>query len=241
MKIIKRLPLLLVCFILALCLPGTLPAQGSTGWTPGFYAGWVSFSARLDTDATWPKMTAFVIEKFNGRGQLMVKINDQGQGGASIVLPTSISILDYGKIQASNGDCTFSSSAIAQTNSIHLRREMSDVSDTFKVPLSLSPNIRFTKTNSSSFGTINGCEQAGAANLTAMKKAMQVTTAEMRQIEFTVTSIDGQSVGGTCSITGWVKTTPIRNGTGQGVRSLQKCTWRVFKADSTKPEGEWKK
>lgn len=241
MKFGLQLCLFLTCLALVLALPGAAPVQASAAWTPGFYTGWISFNARLDTDAQWPMMTAFVIEKYFGRGQMMVKVDEQGQGGVSLVLPTEIDILDYGKISTSKGECTFSSFAIAQTNYVHLKSQTTDVSTTFTSPLALASGIRFTKTNQSSFGTIQGCEQAGPANLTAMKRAMVVTTGEMHQMEFTVAYNDGQSAAGTCTITGWEKVTPISNGTGQGVRSLPKCTWRVFKAGSTNPQTEWQK
>ena len=235
MKLFARFTVLLFCLLLML----VSPAQAGTAWSPGFYAGWISFSARLDTDAKWPAMDAFIIEKYQGRGQLMVKVDDQGQGGASIVLPVNITILDYGYIHTSNGNCTFSSHAVAQTNYVHLRNEMVDVSEGFQSPVALSPGIRFNKTHSASFGSLQGCDQAGAANLQAMQKAMKVTTAEMRQLKFTVTYHDKQSIGGTCTVVGWEKTSPIPNGEGQGVRSLQRCTWRVFKSMTPNQQAEW--
>ncbi|HPH95849.1 MAG TPA: hypothetical protein PKW33_10530 [Anaerolineaceae bacterium] len=241
MKFGLRLCLLLTCLALILALPGASPVQASNTWTPGFYTGWISFNARLDTEGTSALMNFFVIEKYFGRGQMMVKVDDQGLGGVSLILPTEIDILDYGKISTSQGECTFSSFATAQTNYVHLKNQAVDVSSAFTSPLALASGIRFTKTNQSSFGTIQGCENAGPANLTAMKKAMFVTTGEMKQMEFTITFNDGQSVGGTCKITGWEKVTPIPHATGQGVRSLPKCSWRVFKASPTSSQGQWKK
>jgi hypothetical protein len=239
MKYSIRFTLLLLCLALLLTPSGSGSAQAGANWLPGFYTGWISFAARIDTNAKWPSLSGFVIEKFNGRGQLMVKINQQGSGGATIVLPVDIKILDYGSIESANGNCTFSSYAIAQTNYVRLRNEMTDVSTAFEVPISLSPGIRFNATNASSFGSLKGCDQAGAGNLRAMKTAMRVTTAEMKVLEFTVKSSDEQSVSGTCSIKGWEKTTPISNGEGQGVRSLPRCTWRVFKMIAPNQKAEW--
>jgi hypothetical protein len=237
MKSFLRLVLLPVCLTLVLTQSMALPVQAATAWAPGYYTGWISFVARIDSTTKTDGMDGFVIEKFNGRGQLMVKINDQGAGGASIVLPVDISILGYGNIHFSTGNCTFSSTANAQSTYVRLRNEMTQMSDSFQVPISLASQIRFTTTNKASFGSLQGCEKAGDGNLTAMKKAMKVTTGEMTQLEFTVKTNDGQSVGGSCAISSWVKTTPVEG--GQGVRSLPKCTWRVFKAASSNTTAEW--
>jgi hypothetical protein len=241
MKVFKIFGLLLCSLIILLSPASLASAQASAVWTPGFYAGWVSFFARIDTEPKYPNFDTFVLEKFDSRGQLMVKVNDQGLGKASIVLPTEIKILDYGAIKSQAGDCTFSSYALAQTNYVRLQTQPSDVSESFVVPISLSPGIRYTNTNSSSFGSLKGCEQAGGATLTAMKKAMRVTTAEMREIKFTVKFNDKQSIGGDCKIVGWEKVTSIPNGAGQGVRSLPKCQWRVFKVINPNTSAEWKK
>jgi hypothetical protein len=215
-----------------------LPVHASSTWSPGFYSGWVSFNARIDSNVSLGSVGGFVIEQYSGRGQLMVKVNDLGQGGASIVLPVGITILDYGTIKG-NGDCTFSSTAVAQTNYVRLRNEVTDISETIQIPISLSPGIRFQKTNSASFGSLQGCDQAGGKNLEAMKKAMRVTTGEMQQMTFTVGFNSGASAGGTCTIVGWEKTTAIPH--GQGIRSLPSCKWRVFKVMTPNQGGEWKR
>ena len=233
---------LVMILISVLFLPSSISyANNSSSWQPGFYSGWIKMQARIDTDAKWPGMDGFVIEKFSGRGQLMVKIDDQGLGGASLVLPVTIEILGYGHITNPQGSCTFSSSAIGLTNYVHLRHENLDMGQVFKTPLALAPGIRFSKTNASSFGELQGCEQAGAGNLKGMQMAMRATTAEMQEMVFTITSMDDQSISGTCHIPGWEKTTPIPNGSGQGVRSLPGCTWRVFRMATPNQNAEWKK
>jgi hypothetical protein len=50
--------------------------------------GRISFTARIDSNTKSDYMDGFVIEKFNGRGQLMVKINDQGATGVFQPLST---------------------------------------------------------------------------------------------------------------------------------------------------------
>lgn len=229
-------------FLLALFQPSSTSfAEPSAAWQPGFYAGWINMQARIDTDAKWARMDGFVIEKFLGRGQLMLKIDDQGLGGASLVLPVRIEILGYGKITHSQGSCTFSSSAIGLTNYVRLRHENLEMGQVFQTPLALAPGIRFSRTNASSFGELQGCEQAGAGNLKGMQMAMKVTTAEMREMVFKVQSMDDQSASGTCEIPGWEKTTPIPNGSGQGVRSMSGCTWRVFRTPASNQNAEWEK
>lgn len=235
-----QLTLVFLCLSVLLQPSTTSFAETPSAWSPGFYSGWIKMQARIDTDAKWSNMDAFVIEKFFGRGQLMVKVDDQGLGGASLVLPVRIEILGYGRISHSQGSCTFSSSAVGLTNYVRLRHENGELSQVFQTPLALADGIRFSKTNASSFGELRGCEQAGAGNLKGMQKAMKVTTAEMREMVFTVKSMDEQSISGTCSIPGWEKTTPIPNGSGQGIRSLPHCTWRVFKLMTPNQEAEWK-
>ena len=237
-KHITRLVLLTISLSLLFAQSGTAPAQANAAWTPGFYTGWVSFFARIDTQAQSKNMDIFLIEKFNGRGQLMLKIDDQNQAFATLVLPTDIQILDYAAINTSNGNCTFSSYAIAQTNYVRLHTPV-DVNAAFQVPIALASAIRFNKTNAASFGNLPGCGGAGDKNLEAMQKAMQVTTAEMQQMQFTVQFNDSQSIGGSCSIINWEKTTPISG--GQGIRSLPRCAWRVFKVAATNGTAEWTK
>jgi hypothetical protein len=242
MKPHRNLLTLAAVMLVTMSLSSVPPAQAKAAWAPGFYAGWVSLSARLDTNTqagSQMQLEFFVIEKYEGRGQLMVKVDDQGTGGASIVLPVGITLLDYGKITSSKGSCAFSSSIVGQTNYVRLRKDATDVSTAFQVPISLAPSIRFKSTNAASTGELKGCEQAAPGNLRAMKTAMRVTTAEMQQLNFQVGYNDGASIGGSCSIEGWEKTTPVYN--GQGVRSLGQCTWRVFKVVEPNQSAEWTK
>jgi hypothetical protein len=241
MRRILQLMLMIIFLSFLLQPSSTSYANTPSTWQPGFYSGWIKMQARIDTDAKWPGLDGFVIEKFFGRGQLMVKIDDQGLGGASLVLPVRIEILGYGLITNPQGSCTFSSSAIGLTNYVRLRHENLNMGQVFKTPLALAPGIRFSKTNASSFGELQGCEQAGAGNLKGMQMAMRATTAEMQEMVFTVKSMDDQSISGTCHIPGWEKITPIPNGSGQGVRSLPSCTWRVFRMTTPNQNAEWKK
>ncbi len=244
MNFFKRFLLVAAILPLAIYLPVSRVAQASPAWTPGFYTGWISFSAAINTTANWSaggaSLDSFVIEKYEGRGQLMVKIDDQGAGGASIVLPTAINLLDYGKMTFPNGTCTFSSSIIGNSNYVHLRGGASDVGDTLQVPVNLTPEIRYKSTNGASFGELKGCDQAGQKNLGAMKIAMKATTAQIQSLQFTVNYNTDSSAGGSCTIPGWVKTTAIPNASGQGVRSLGQCNWRVFKAGQPNQQQGWK-
>ena len=225
---------------------GLKPANAGQNWSSGFYVGWVFFSARIDTNFSWggqgQGLQGFVIEKYDGKGQLMVKIDSQGVGGVSIVLPTSIALTDYGKISLPNGTCTFSSSILAQTNSVHLRGAGSAMGDSFQVPINLVSGIWYKSTNGASFGELKGCDQAGSKNLASMKIAMHRTTGEIQAMQFQVSDNynTASSIGGTCTIPGWVTTTPIPNGAGQGVRSLPSCDWRVFKSSQPNQQKGWK-
>jgi hypothetical protein len=87
---------------------------------------------------------------------------------------------------------------------------------------------------------LKGCDQAGTKNLGAMKIAMNATTSQIQSLQFTVKYNTGSSAGGTCTIPGWVKTTAIPNASGQGVRSLGQCNWRVFKAGQPNQQQGWK-
>ena len=244
MRLSLRWLMLILILSLGISSAGIQPAQANTTWAPGFYIGWVSFSARIDTTATWStqgsSLDSFVIEKYEGRGQLMIKIDDQGMGGISIVLPTSIHLLDYGKITLPNGNCTFSSSIIGQTNYVRLRGASSDMSGLLQVPINLAAGIWYKSTKASSFGELQGCDQAGSNNLAAMKIAMNTTTSQIQSMQFQVTYNTGASTGGSCTLPGWVKTTAIPGATGQGVRSLPNCNWRVFKSNQPNQQKGWK-
>jgi hypothetical protein len=241
MRSLTRVIMVMLLLMLALSLSALPPVQAAGAWDPGFYTGWISFSARIDsTIHAGSLMDAFVIEKYEGRGQVMIKIDDHGMGGASIVVPTAIDLLDYGKITISKGSCTFSSSIVAQSNYVHLRNTSADLLDTFQVPLNLLAGLRHKSTHAASFGELQGCDKAGESNLRAMKTAMRATTSQIQALSFTVKYNTGASAGGSCSIPGWEKTTPIPNANGQGVRSLPRCNWRVFKTNPPQQQKGWK-
>jgi len=84
MKWSTRCLLLVVSLPLVVSVSSPLPVQASTTSAPGFYTGWVSFSARIDTTANWgaqgSSLDAFVIEKYQGRGQLIIKTDNEGTG-----------------------------------------------------------------------------------------------------------------------------------------------------------------
>jgi hypothetical protein len=235
-----RLLMLVLILSFGISPASSPPVQASPGWAPGFYAGWVSFSARIDSNVDVGGLTGFVIEKYEGRGQLMVKVDDQGMGGASIVIPTTIDLLDYGKMTFPNGTCTFSSSIVAASNYVHLRGASAAMGDAFEAPVNLVPGIRYKSTHGSSFGELKGCDQAGEKNLGAMKIAMRATTSQIQLLQFQTKYNTGASVGGSCKIAGWEKTTPLPHGAGQGVRSLGQCTWRLFKAGQPNQQKGWK-
>lgn len=245
MRLSSRLLMLVLLLSFGITPASAQPAREMT-WSPGFYTGWISFSARIDTTAKWEagggSLDAFVIEKYEGRGQLMLKIDAQGAGGASIVLPTSINLLDYGKMTLPNGTCTFSSSILSQTNYVHLKGAAAAMSGTFQVPINLVAGISYKSTHGASFGELKGCDQAGTKNLEAMKIAMHQTTAQIQAMQFQAGDSynTADSIGGTCTIPGWEKTTPIPGATGQGVRSLPSCNWRLFKTGQPNQQKGWK-
>jgi hypothetical protein len=221
------------------------PAVGGA-WPPGFYAGWISFSARIETNFKWGdgngSLEGFVIEKYEGKGQLMLKIDAQGAGGASIVLPTSINLLDYAKATTPDGTCTVSSSIEAQTNYVHFKGAAAAMSGTFQVPINLVPGISYKSQHGSSFGELKICDNAGSKNLESMKIAMRKSTGEIQTMEFTAGDSynTSASIGGTCTVPGWVKTFPIPGGTGQAVRSLSSCNWRLFNSGQPNQQKGWK-
>lgn len=247
MRLTSRLLMLVLLLSFGITPASAQPSTAdSAAWSPGFYTGWISFSARIDTTFNWApqgsSLDGFVIEKYEGKGQLMVKIDAQGAGGASIVLPTSIDLLDYAKATLPNGTCTVSSSILAQTNYVHFRGAGAAMGGTFQVPVNLVAGIWYKSTHGSSFGELKGCDQGGSKNLESMKIAMHVTTSAIQAMQFQVSDNynTSASIGGTCTIPGWEKTTPIPNGTGQGVRSLPACNWRVFKSGQPNQQKGWK-
>ena len=245
MRLSSRLLMLVLLLSFGITPASAQPARDMT-WSPGFYTGWVSFSARIDTNAKWGggdgSLEGFVIEKYEGKGQLMLKIDAQGAGGASIVLPTSIDLLDYAKATTPDGSCTVSSSILAQTNYVHFKGAAAAVGGTFQVPINLVAGISYKSQHGSAFGELKICDNAGSKNLESMKIAMRKSTGAIQTMEFTAGDSYNttDSIGGTCTIPGWEKTTPIPGGEGQGVRSLPSCNWRLFKSGPPNQQKGWK-
>jgi len=220
-------------------LPGTSQVHASAPPAPGFYSGWVFFSAKIDTSYQPSSMlTAWFVEYWQAHGDLMVKINPEGLGGATLVLPVDITLADWGKMTTAQGDCTFSTSAVAQSNYVRLRNPGAPAAleQGFNLPVNVVDGIRYSSNTSSSSGSLKGCENGADANNNAMYTAMKRTTAEIKQINFQVDYQTDRTMGGSCSIPGWEVTTLLKG--GQGVRSLETCKWRVFRYNpENQPEG----
>jgi hypothetical protein len=227
-------------FSLAISFSSPPPVEASAPLAPGFYTGWVFFSARLNSEMNPQGMTGWVAEYWQAHGDLMIKVDDKGMGGVSIVLPVEITLSDYVTIHSSKGDCTASTGAVGQTNYVHLRNPGSPglMGDSFETPVSLLPELGLSTITSQSFGSLTGCEKAADANGNAMWKAMKETTSQITALQFNVEGRSNISAGGSCTIPGWEKTTPVPG--GQGVRTLETCRWHVFLVPPfTKQEG-WK-
>ena len=246
MKLLMRSLLAAVLLLLLILLPNPVPAKAGPSMAPGFYSGWVSFSARTDETDNPPRQDArveqFEIQRIEGRGQLMVKINDAGAGGASIVLPTATNMLFYTNI-VGQGDiagytCTMSASVRAKSNYVHLRGAPAAMGDTFQTPFNPTAGLYFTSEHQASFGNLGGCTNFSEATPGGMKMRINDEQSVITAIQFQVKYQTDTDMGGTCSFPGWLSTTPVEG--GQVTFTLPQCNWRVFKNSQTNPQPGWK-
>ena len=239
------LAVVLLLFVLFVSEPQ--PARASSTLSPGFYDGWVHYLARGDfhgqlvnqggkTYITWG-------DEFEGRGHLMVKINDAGAGGASIVLPTVISLMWIDEVDVDNvGSCTGYISTWASSNYVHLRGAPTAMGDTFQVPFKPAAALILTDQahKSSLTGPENGCEAFTVSQLPQMLPNEKPILAQISAIQFQTTYHSDTQMGGTCSLPGWVRTIPSPPFKELVVYSLPKCFWRVVKSGPSKPQKGWK-
>jgi len=230
MKRLTRCLLLVVSLAFVVSLSSPLPVQADTFWAPGQHLGWISFVATLNTamqvGEQGVSFVAKIREVYQGRGQIMMQIYNNGTGAVAFILPVEIDLDDYGNITSPYGNCLFSSNVIGQADYFQLPNTFSDLGSSFQQQINLVPRIRYTFTQSGNLGAMQGCDQAGSRNLGSMKIAMKASTSQLQLWQFQVIYNTGATEGGSCTIIGWQKTIAIPN--GQTVRSIGQCNWRVF-------------
>ena len=239
--------LAVMLLLFTLFVPEPQPAWASSTLSPGFYDGWVHYLARADfhgqmvnqdvkTYVTWG-------DEFEGRGHLMVKINDAGAGGASIVLPTVIYLGDVIETDTPNhGSCTMYMSTWASSNYVHLRGAPAAMGDTFQVPFNPAAALTLTDQAHKSVvtGDVGGCEEGAVGELPTELPNNKFVLAQITAIQFQTTYHSDTQMGGTCSIPGWVKKVQILMYPTPSVSSLPKCFWRVVKSGQGKSQKGWK-
>jgi hypothetical protein len=241
-----------VCFFMGvillfflLFLPKPNPAQASSSLSPGFYVGWVSYEARVDLngkgDIQGTQYDNVTIEDYTGRGQLMVKINGAGAGGASIVLPTTISRIYYTSWVTPKGNCTMTDTTQGRSNYVHLRDAPTAMGDTFQAPFNPAALISFTSEKDIAFetGELGGCLQMSEAELTTNRVLIKGDLSLISAIQFQIKYQTDTEMGGACSFPGWNQKMVVPY-EGTNIYSLPKCSWRVFKSDQTQPQTGWK-
>ena len=235
-----------ILLFLSIFLANTLPAQASSTLSPGFYVGWVSLVARTDFNGTFStkdSQTAYsLIDKLEGRGQLMVKIDNAGTGGASIVLPTAMTREEDLKMDTSQGSCMYSVGTWARSNYVQLRGDPAVMGNTFQVPFNPATGLYYTSSTHMALhtGEIGGCEQMSEGMEATDRDLLKQIAAEITAIQFQINYSSDTEMGGSCSLPGWVQTASIPPYAGTNIYSLPKCTWRVFKSGTTNPQTGWK-
>jgi hypothetical protein len=235
-----------ILLFLSIFLANTLPAQASSTLSPGFYVGWVSLVARTDFNGTFStkdSQTAYsLIDKLEGRGQLMVKIDNAGTGGASIVLPTAMTREEDLKMDTSQGSCMYSVGTWARSNYVQLRGDPVVMGNTFQVPFNPAAGLYYTSSTHMALhtGEIGGCEQMSEGMEATDRDLLKQIAAEITAIQFQINYSSDTEMGGSCSLPGWVQTASIPPYAGTNIYSLPKCIWRVFKSSTTNPQTGWK-
>jgi hypothetical protein len=245
MKLRKYLFLAVIPLFLLLILRWPLPARASSNLSPGFYAGWVSYEARVDLNGTGDiqdtKYNNFTIEDYTGRGQLLVKINADGTGGASIVLPTTISRIYYTSLDTPKGNCTMTDTTQGRSNYIHLRDAPAAMGATFQAPFTPAALINFTSEKDVAFetGELGGCLQVSENELATNRVLIKGDLGLISAIQFQIKYQSGTEMGGTCSFPGWNQKVVIPYD-GTNIYTLPKCSWRVFNSAQTVRQTGWK-
>ena len=235
-----------ILLILSIFPANTLPARASSTLSPGFYVGWVSLVARTDFNGTFStedsQMAYSLVDKLEGRGQLMVKIDNAGTGGASIVLPTAMTRGEDLKMDTSQGSCMYSVGTWARSNYVQLRGNPAVMGNTFQVPFNPAVGLYYTSSTHMALhtGEIGGCEQMSEGMEATDRDLLKQIAAEITAIQFQINYSSDTEMGGSCSLPGWVQTASIPPYTGTNIYSLPKCTWRVFKSSTTNPQTGWK-
>ena len=235
-----------ILIFLSIFLANTLPARASSTLSPGFYIGWVTFVARTDFNGTFTAQDSqseySLIDKLEGRGQLMVKIDDAGAGGASIVLPTAMKREEDLKMDTSQGSCMYSVGIWARSNYVHLRGTPAAMGNTFQVPFNPAAGLYTSSSTHLALhtGDIGGCEQMSEEMEATDRDLLKQIAAEITAIQFQINYHSDTEMGGSCSLPGWVQTASIPPYAGTNIYSLPKCTWRVFKSSTTNPQTGWK-
>jgi hypothetical protein len=231
-----------VLFFLLIFLPDAAPARADSSLPAGFYSGWVSFSARKDEtfSPSIPDESEdfFEIATYQGRGQVMVTINNAGQGVVSLVLPMATYMLSYAKISAQGGSCTTSASIGAKSNYVHLKDAPAAMGATFQSPYNQSAALYFTYEHQATFGDLGGCQNTGPVGLNAMKLRVPTDLSVVSTIQFQVNYQSDADMGGRCSLPGWARTYPYQG--GQDTYTMQQCNWRAFKNSPANPKQGWK-
>lgn len=245
MKPLASTLLAAVFLFLLIFQPNPAPAQASSTISPGFYVGWVSFLGRTDFDGNLTVQDAhhhyLWTGKYQGQGQLMIKINAAGAGGASIVLPTTDSLIDSYELNIPQGSCLFTGITKARSNYVHLRGAPAAMGDTFQVPFKPATALSFTYEESNSFviGDIVNCDKFAVLSLPVGRTTIQGNLALVSAIQFQTKYHSDTEMGGSCSLPGWNQSFTFPPFTTPNVYSLPQCSWRVFKTGQTNPQKGW--
>jgi hypothetical protein len=247
MKLSKYFFLAALPLFLLLFLPKPNLARASSSLSPGFYVGWISYVAKTDfdghltTEAGTPD-EILMRNTMEGRGQMMFKINDSGSGGASIVLPTEITRMDFWSALTPQGDSIYTIGTSAGSNYVYLRGAPAPMGDTFQVTFKPAAGLYFRSQNGffTETGTMGGTEGVMKSSMPTEKTLIKQIAASISAIQFQIKYHTDTEIGGTCSIPGWVNKYPVPGFKELNVYSLPKCIWRVFKSDQSNAQKGWK-
>ena len=233
-----------VLLLIALFLSNPPPARASSSLSPGFYTGLVYFSARKDIiyNPTLQGGTGegSEVEKVVGRGQLMVKINDAGAGGVSIVLPTTTRMDFHDKVTVDTGGyCTTDAWLDANANFVHLRGDPAAMGDIFQFPVNLTTGLHYTDEAGFAYGeNMPTCPQSYQGALDSMKPRMKIDLSVVTALQLNVRYHSGIDMGGDCTLPGWIQTVTYQG--GKNVYTVGECYWWAVKSTPGSPQKGWK-